>query len=220
MQEDLYQIRRAKLFNNISDTDIISFLSCNNAKIRKYRKEEIIFLNGEETTSIGIVLEGSCHIIKEDFWGNKHIIGLLNEGEIFGEVFALQKKPLEISVQTKTPSKVLLLNISNLLTICQTNCSFHAEIIKNLVKILASKTYKMNQKLEHITKKNMKDKILSYLSSIATREKSQTFEIPFNRIELAEFLGVERTALSKELSKLQKEGYITFKKNHFTLHEL
>ena len=211
-------LQRTALFNNVTDQEIQTFLACARAKVKHYRKNEIIMLNGNITDTIGVILKGTCHAVKEDYWGNKNIMGVIKESDIVGEVFAIQKTPLGNTVIAKTDVTLLSINITNILNPCAKSCSFHNEIIRNLISILAGKTASINSKLEHVTKRGMKDKILSYLSSISKQKNSKTFEIPFNRTELSEYLCVDRAALSKELSKLQKEGLITYRKNEFTLN--
>lgn len=217
MKEYINIISKATLFKNLNNDEISSFLLCAKKKTREYKKGEIIFLAGNITNSIGIILEGTCHIIREDYWGNKTIINEINPSGIIGEVFAIQKIPLENTVIAKSNITIMFMDIDKILTPCAKSCSFHNEIIKNLINILARKTMVMNRKLEHITKRTMKEKILSYLSSLSKIKNSNSFEIPYNRTELSEFLCVDRAALSKELSKLKKEGLIDFKKNIFTL---
>jgi CRP-like cAMP-binding protein len=218
MNEYINTINKASLFMNLSNEEITSFLSCARKKIRQYKKGEVIFLAGNITDTIGIILEGTCHIIREDYWGNKTIINEIKKSGVIGEVFAIQQIPLENTVTARTDVTVMFLSIKTVLNPCSKSCSFHNEIIKNLIVILAKKTMVMNRKLEHITKRSMKDKILSYLSSMSEIKNSRTFEIPYNRTELSEFLCVDRAALSKELSRLQTEGIISYKKNEFTLN--
>ncbi|MBK5200829.1 MAG: Crp/Fnr family transcriptional regulator [Spirochaetaceae bacterium] len=218
MKEYIETIKKAPIFKNFSEENIIKFLGCSKAKVKIYKKNEIIFLAGNLSENIGLIIEGVAHVIREDFWGNKTIVGELHENEIFGEVFAIQNIPLENTAIAKTTVKILLINTDLILNPCQEGYVFHDTILINLIMILAKKTMAMNRKLEHITKRNMKDKILSYLSRVSEKEKKKTFVIPYNRTELSEFLCVDRAALSKELSKLQKEGLINYKKNEFTLN--
>ncbi|MGH4037253.1 MAG: Crp/Fnr family transcriptional regulator [Sphaerochaeta sp.] len=217
MNEYTDVLQRSALFKNVTEQEIKTFLACAKAKVKKYRKNEIIMLRGNTIDTIGVILDGTCHAIKEDYWGNKNIMGVIKESDIVGEVFAIQKMPLGNTVIAKTDVILLNISIKMILNPCDKSCSFHNEIIRNLISILAGKTATINSKLEHVTKRSMKDKVLSYLSSVSAQKNSKTFEIPFNRTELSEYLCVDRAALSKELSKLQKEGLISYKKNVFTL---
>lgn len=218
MKEYIEKIKRAPLFRDINEENILKFLHCSKGRIKNFEKGEIIILAGNISENFGLLVEGVAHVVREDYWGNKTIVGELHENEIFGEVFALQKIPLENTAIAKTNCKILFINTTLIINPCKDGNSFHDTIVRNLILILAKKTMMMNRKLEHITKRSMKDKILSYLSGISEKENKKTFSIPYNRTELSEFLCVDRAALSKELSKLQKEGYITYKKNIFTLN--
>ena len=157
-------------------------------------------------------------MMKEDVWGNVMILGEACTGDLFGEVYACAGvKLLEVGVVAKTDVKVLFLDIQKVLTVCSNGCEFHSKIIRNLLSSIAERTLEMTRKVEHMSQRSLRDKVLSYLSSEAVRAGSKEFTIPFNRQQLAEYLSVDRSALSAELGKMRDEGMLEFWKNQFKL---
>jgi CRP-like cAMP-binding protein len=167
---------------------------------------------------VGIVLSGSAFVLQEDYWGNRNILSNIGVGGIFGESFSCaEAAALPVSVIAKEDSVILLINVKKILTICSTACAFHTSLIMNLMRILANKNRYLTRKIEHITKKTTREKVLSFLSECAVQGGKNTFEIEFNRQELADYLSVERSALSAVLSKMKEEGIIDYYKNTFRL---
>jgi len=218
MSRTLSILKKCPLFANIKDTDIESLLHCLQTKERHFAKGSTVFSHGSILTHIGIVLSGKVHIVQEDYWGNSTILTSMQEGNLFGEAFALAKEmPLSFSVNAVSDSTILLVDCMRILTTCTSACQFHTTLIQNLIQLLANKNRNLTQKIEHITKKTTREKVLSYLSECASTSGKPIFEIPFNRQELADFLSVERSALSNTLCKMRDNGEITFHKNKFTL---
>ncbi len=211
-------LKNSLLFQGIEETDISSVLSCMSATPLTYQKGNFIFRSGETTESIGMVLTGCVHIIKEDFWGNRTILMEATTGKIFGETYAsLPNLPLEVSVVAVESCTILFLNINKIMTLCSNACTFHTKLIKNMIYIFAHKNLLLTQKMEHTSKRSTREKLLSYLSGESLKNSSSSFEIPFNRQQLADYLTVDRSAMSNELSKLQEEGILDYRKNRFHL---
>ena len=165
-----------------------------------------------------MVLEGLALVEKEDIWGNRTIISEISPGSLYAESYAcLSKLPAEISVIASDNTTVMLFDIRRILTTCSSSCGFHTKLIQNLLYTIAQKNVLLTKKMEYISKKTIKEKLLAYLSSEAMKAGSPTFNIPFNRQELADFLSVDRSALSSEISRLQKKGIISCRKNAFTI---
>ncbi|HOQ01922.1 MAG TPA: Crp/Fnr family transcriptional regulator [Acetivibrio clariflavus] len=218
MKEYLNVLCNSPLFSGIEKTDLDKMLKCLSARKASYAKDEYILSAGDAINDVGIVLYGSVNIIKEDFWGNRAILTKVQSGEMFGEAFAfanIQKLPVSAVATEKT--EVLFVDFGKITTTCSSACLFHSRLIQNILKILASKNIMLTQKLEHIVKRTTREKLLSYLSEQAIKSGSNTFSIPFNRQELADYLSVDRSAMSKELCKLRDEGILEFNKNHFKL---
>lgn len=216
MREYLETLKKCSLFTNIDEADLTTVLNCLNAKVVKTKKNEVIFATGDKMKYIGVVLGGSVHIVQEDYWGNNTILVAIETGGIFGESFACaEPSVLPVSIAVHDSGAILLIDCKQILATCSSSCLFHMQLIQNLVKILANKNISLTRKMEHITKKTTKAKVQSYLSECALSEGTNSFTIPFNRQELADYLSVERSALSKTLCKMRDEGSIRFEKNKF-----
>ena len=156
--------------------------------------------------------------MKHDFYGNRNIVASVHQGQLFGEAFACGDiKILPVSAFATEDSIIMLINYRKILTICSNCCQFHNKLIYNMLRIVANKNIFLTQKIEFLSKRTTKEKVLGYLAQEAKKAGSGSFSIPFNRQELADFLFVDRSALSNELSKLRKEGILEFHKNNFTL---
>lgn len=218
MKKYLKLLKNTKLFEGITEAEIETVLGCLSASVMSYKKGDIVFHRGERITSVALLLEGGIHIQKEDYWGNLSILNEISEGDIFGEVYAClgNDKILNHAVAVK-PSVVLFLDVGRILTLCPSACRFHGRLVQNLLSVLALKNKMLTQKLEHMSQRTTREKLLSYLSEQSLRTGSSSFTIPFNRQQLADFLSVDRSAMSNELSKMRDEGILLFEKNHFVL---
>lgn len=218
MENYFSQLEKCSLFYNIEEKEILTMLNCLDFKIIDYPKDSFVFREGQPAEEFGIVLSGSVQIIKEDFEGNRTILGRTEESQLFGEAFACADLPyLPVSVIASEPSTILFLNCRRITGTCAQNCSFHRQIIFNLMKIIASKNLAFQQKIEITSRRTTREKLLAYLNIQAEQHHSRSFTIPYNRQELADYLGVERSAMSAEISKLKKEGILTCTRSDFTL---
>lgn len=206
------------LFAGIAPEERQKLLGCMAAVRRSFGKGEYIVSAGESAGRIGLVLKGCVCVVKEDYWGNRSILTRLTAGDLFGEAFAcsgMDKMP--VSVVATDKSDVLLLDYARLMNTCRTACSCHTAMIRNLVRELAEKSVRLTEKMEHTLRRTTKEKLLSYLSAEAERAGKPSFSIPFNRQELADFLAVDRSAMSAALCRLRDEGVLEFSKNRFRL---
>lgn len=211
-------LKNNPLFKNINPGDLHKLLKCLQSDNVIYQKEQIIIHSGERTKKIGILISGKIHIINDDCWGNRTIIKEIIPGELFGEAYAcLPEKNFIFSIIAKEKCEVLYLDISKILHSCKNNCLYHQQLIENLLMITASKNILLTKKINHLTNRSIRKKILAYLSDFSKECGSNSFKIPFNRQQLANYLAVDRSALSFELSKMQKEGIISYHKNYFNL---
>jgi CRP-like cAMP-binding protein len=209
---------KSKLFENLTEGEISSVLKCLNAKIKEYKKNSFVWHAGDKPKYMGIVIQGQVNIIKEDILGNKTLIANIEKNHIFGESFAIADiSYYPVSVFVPKDSKILLLDFDGLKSTCKNNCDFHNQIIENLLKLTARKNIMLNQRINCITKKSTKQKLAFYLVSELGFDDKLEIKIPFNREELANYLGVNRSALSRELSSMKKNHIIDFNKNNFKL---
>ncbi len=208
------------LFHGIKEVEISEMLHCLNAREKKYKKDEIIFRAGTSVSEIGLVESGSVNIVVNFYWGNSHIFGHVGKGQVFAENYAaIPGQELVCDVVASEDTEVLFLSMNKMLTTCQRGCAFHSLIIHNMLRISAQKNLNMSSRMMHTASKSLRDRLLSYLSEQATLNGSAHFKIPFDRQQLADYLAVDRSAMSNELSKMQKDGLITYHKNEFTLNE-
>lgn len=211
-------ISRSVLFQNISPADTESVLRCLSAVQKQYKKGEIIFRAGEKARAMGLVISGSVDIVRDDLWGNRQILGTAKSGELFGESYACMPGEIfMITAQASEDSEILFLEVGKILTACSPACEFHSRLIHNLLYVLAEKNLALTRKIDHMGQRNIREKVMSYLSFQAEKQNCRSFLIPFNRQQLADYLAVDRSALSAELSRMQKDGIIKFEKNRFKI---
>jgi CRP-like cAMP-binding protein len=185
---------------------------------RGYPKGKFLLFAGQHITALGLLLSGQLDILQDDIWGNRRILERVSPGEMFGTAFSCADVArIPISVQAVQGSEVLLFDYRKVITTCNSACGFHTQLISNMLRLLARKSISMMEKIENVTRRSTREKLLSYLSQQAQLKQTQSFDIPFNRQELAEYLAVDRSALSAELGRLRDEGVLKFNKNHFEL---
>ena len=218
MKKFLTVLNRCPLFSEIACGDLEALLGCICPRIKDHLKGEIIMEAGDPATMIGIVLSGSVQVIREDYYGNRSMMGKLGPGDMFAEAFAcsgMQEMP--VSVMATEASQIMLIESCRITQSCAHACGFHHQLIYNLMKILATKNLLCNEKIEVTSKRTTREKLLTYLMLQAQKVSSSDFEIPFNRQELADYLEVDRSGLSAEISKLRREGLLVCQKNRFKL---
>jgi len=211
-------LKKTALFRGTTEVELPTLLGCIAPSYRDFAKNEMILHQGEDITSIGMVLSGRVQIIEEDFWGNRNIIADVWPGEVFGESYAfLPGELLRVSAIAAEPSAVMMIDARHMLEICSSACRFHTRLVQNLLAESAKKNLALTRKLSHMSKRNTREKLLSYLSSQSLSAGSDVFEIPFNRQQLADYLCVDRSAMSNELCKMRDEGMLTFERSSFHL---
>ena len=190
MDKYLQIIASASLFRGIAKTEIAAVLQNLDAQLRVYPRNSFIWQLGEQVTTAGFVVAGSVHILREDYWGRQNILAQLGCGHLFGEVYACLR---------------------------QARSEAENRLLHNLLLLMAERNLFLTQKMEYLTKRTTREKLLAYLSEQARLQQSNKLTIPFNRQQLADFLAVDRSAMSGELSKMQADGLIRYKKNNFEL---
>ncbi len=217
--EGTYQIiGNCPLFENIKTEELKTLLSCMNSYKKNYESDEYIFFTGSEINYVGIVLSGSLEILKEDLAGSRHILDFLGPSDIFAEGIACTKKHVSpVTVRTKESSSVLFIPFEKIIKTCSNSCNFHIQLIKNMMMLLGEKNYTMNQKMELLILKGMREKLASYLLLESNKHKSLTFQIVPNRNELAEYLNVSRTSMCRELARMKDLGILDYYQHSFKI---
>lgn len=219
MQEFLPILQTSRLFSGVTEQELQSMLTCLSARTERFPKDCFLLRAGDRIDSIGLVLSGSVLVVQEDVWGNRNILSKAGPGQSFALAFACAPGAvLSVSVMAASPVTVLFLNVRRILTLCPSACAHHSRILRNLLGELAEKNLALGGKLSHMGQRSTRAKLLSYLSAEAQRQGAYEFEIPFSRQQLADYLGVERSGLSAELGKMQKEGLLAFRKSRFILN--
>lgn len=218
MEQYLFILRNSPFFQGMTEDEILSVLHCVNATVHRKKKDEYILRVGDSTEAMGLVLRGSVLSVQEDLWGHRNIMHRIGPGEYFAESFAVTPgSVLNVSVVAEADTEIMLLNMGNLLHTCPKACAHHNRLIRNLASVMASRIMNLNEKITHMAKRSTREKLLSYLSAESMRQGKLSFSIAYDRQQLADYLCVERAAMSVELSKLQKEGYLKTNRNHFEL---
>lgn len=211
-------LRKCALFNRIEDENLIKMLNCLGARVEFFDKKYTIFAEGNSAKYIGIMLSGSAQTVQVDYFGNRSILSDITPPEVFGEAFACAEVgAIPVAVIANEPCEVMLIDCSHILHTCSNNCGFHQRLIFNLMKDLAVKTIAFHQRIEITSKRSTREKLLAYLTYQAKKSGSNSFDIPFDRQELADYLEVDRSGLSNEISKLRSEGVLQSHRKHFVL---
>ena len=204
------------LWSGIGHGDFESVFNCLSVKTAVYKKDDVILLSGDTVNFVGLILSGSVQIINEDMDGRITILTELGVSELFGEVFACAgviQSPVTVLATENT--EIMLMDYKKIITSCSAACLFHARLIENMLKLIAQKNLMLNQKIEILSKRTTREKLLAYFDT--QRGMAKKFTIPYNREELANYLCVDRSAMSNELCKMRDEGLIEFHKNTFEI---
>ena len=218
MEKYFNQIKNSPLFFGMNEDELRGILECFNARLKSYESGEMIIRQSDVITNLYLVLEGGVNIEKDTYWGRRIIITKLGVNDNIAMSFvACKAVESTIDAIASENTKLLVLNYEKCTSMCQNACARHKVLINNMFEILAKENLELLQKIENVSQKSIRDKLLTYLSNEARKNKNNSFEIPFNRQDLADYLNIDRSAMSFELSKLQKEGLIQYEKNKFLL---
>ncbi len=217
--EVLYSVlSRCPLFNHIKEADYNGLLACVNSNTRKFRSGEYVFLSGDTISHLGIIISGSVEIIKENPAGARHIMDFLGPANIFAEgVVCTAARISPVTVRVKEDSTILFIPFERISRTCSTGCSFHFQLIENMMMLLGEKNFNLNYKIEMLMLKGMREKLATYLLNESKKQNSKTFQIIPNRNELAEYLNVSRTSMCRELAKMKEQGILDYYLNSFKI---
>lgn len=209
---------RSPLFAGIDTADMEGMLGCIGYHVKDYQKGEIIAFEAENINHVGVVLEGAVDMLKEDVWGNRTMLVRSYPQDIFGETFACGEDSLSVVTFAAAENcRVLFLSFCRVMHTCTHACQFHQTLIENMVRLIARKNRELMRKVEVVSKKTLREKILAYLSIQSQTQGSSRFEVPLGRVEWAEYMNADRSALTRELAKMKDEGLIDYQRNSFEI---
>ena len=211
-------LRNILIFEGFTKDQIDSAIEKLSGRRKRFLKEELIYSEGDFIDEMGIVMEGSVRIEKIDYQGNRNILSNIEKGAIFGEAYALMTgHPLMIDVVAGKDCEILFLNLRNLMRKDVMICDWYPVCIMNLLKNASMKNMELTERSRHTSSKHIRDRVMSYLTAVSNHVQSNEFNIPFNRQQMADYLSLDRSALSKELGRMSDDGLIELRKNHFRI---
>ena len=211
-------VAESGMFCGVPENEVSTLLGKFGARCAQYEKGEIILRSGVRVHEFGLLVCGGASIFHEDFWGNTTLISKLREGQLFVEALALSGgAETHVTVTAEKDCAVVWMCAVKVTDIGENPTAAHTRVLVNLLSDFAAKTLTVNEKIRHMSKRTTKQKLLSYLSARAEENGSSEFDIPLGRTQLADYLAVDRSAMTTELSKLQKEGAVEFSGRHFRL---
>ena len=211
-------LSRCPLFAGVEEGDLEIMAQCLNGKEITLAKGQPVFLEGEKAEFVGVVLSGAIQIVRDDYWGHRSVMGVAESGDLFAEAFSCAGEEfLPMSAFALKDSRVILFDCKKVLTVCSHACPFHQRLVQNLLMILARKNLSLSRKIQVMSKKTTREKLMAFLMDQAKQKHAAAFTIPYDRQGLADYLSVERSAMSAEISKMKKEGLIDTKGSWFHL---
>lgn len=207
------------LFAGINEKGVNMLLGCLHAREKHFQKNDIIALEDDQIRFVGLVLDGTVNMVKEDIWGDETLLSFISRGEVFGETFALQKNTNSyVTFMAGEETNVLFMPANDIIHSCPDGCNCHAQITTNMFNILGKKGVMLMEKIEVSSRSSLREKILSYLSILVQKQGRRTVQSPLNRTRMADYLGVNRSAMTRELATMKREGIIDFDKNEYTVY--
>ena len=216
--ENIEKLMKYSLFNGIGSFELKQMLHCVYVQYKSFPKGYYLAMTEDEIRYIGIICKGSVQMIKEDYWGNKTLLVHLQPGELFGETFVCSALfASQVSFITAEKTEILFLNYDKVMHTCSLTCRYHHRLIENMLRCIAEKNMRLMEKIEVVSKKTLRSKLMTYLLIEAQKQKTQYFSVPLSRVELSEYLCADRSAVTRELASMRKDGLITFEKNIFRI---
>lgn len=218
MQKKTLGYTDVPLFAGIEETQLRAMLRCLHGHEKQYKKGEILLMDEDHVQYVGVVLSGCVHMLKEDIWGHQTLFAYVSPGQLIGEMFAVQREPNSyVTFVAATDARVLFISAANIIHDCPNRCAFHSRLVTNFFDLLGQKGVHLMEKIEVSSRPTLREKILAYLSMQAQKQESRYITLPLNRTELADFLGVNRSAMTRELAAMRQEGLLDFDKDTFML---
>ena len=191
--------------------------SCHKVQKKTFAKNEVITTYIQKRNQFCILVDGNADLVRYDLNGNRTIVEHLSKNDIFGEVFYPVTINNELLVEARGKCKVLIYTYNDIHTKCRNNCKFHQKLSEYLPELILSKVTDLNMRVELLTKRSTRDKLLGYFSLLSTRTLSKTFSLPFSLTDLADYLSVDRSAMMREMKLLKDDNLIDKNGNKITL---
>ncbi|MBM6828819.1 Crp/Fnr family transcriptional regulator [Anaerotignum lactatifermentans] len=216
--ERMERIGTYPLFQNIKAEGLEEMLQCVHVRYRSFPKDSFLALAEEEIHYVGVICKGSVRMVREDDWGNQILLVHMGEGELFGETFVCSASfASKVSFVTAEETEILFLDYDRVMHTCSLTCRHHHRLIENMLRCIAEKNIQLMEKIEVISQRSLRDKLMTYLSLESQRQGRSVFSVPLSRVEMAEYLCADRSAVSRELASMQADGLISFEKNIFCI---
>jgi CRP-like cAMP-binding protein len=212
-------LARCVLFSGVKPEEIRGLMTCMDGQVLHYSKGEYLLRAGDKIDSACILLTGGVIAEQVDYWGNRDILQEIRPGELFAVNYAINEgEVVPSNVVAIEDSCVLMIEADRLVKVCDRGCACHNRVKDNLILMLSTRNRALTQKLRHLSKRSTREKLISYLTEASINAGKKEFDIRLDRQQLADYLAVDRSAMSSELSKMKNEGMLDYKKNHFTLY--
>lgn len=210
-------MKKFKIFSGIDEKETEKLLKRIGAYVKKYRKDEYILMAGQRAEAVCLVSYGSVNIIKEDIFGERHILTHMGEGSMFGESYAFSANAdMQVSAVAAQDCKIIFIKAEKIIDISSPDDA-RLILLKNVIAAIAGQNIRLTGKIEHLSRRSIREKVMSYLSDESAAGSGNEIIIPYNRQELADYLAVDRSALSAELGRMRDDGLIEFERNRFTI---
>ncbi len=220
-QEWIDTLQSSLLFRSIGNESLNIMLDCLKPKIRRCKQREIIVAYGQPFQGVGIIASGKVALTKEMYSGNRIMMGILDAGDIFGETVAFSDHRVwPMTVIAHEDCILLFLPPDKITGTCSNICASHGTLIMNMLQILSNRASMLNKKIEHISSRNIRSKISSYLLDIYRQTADDTFTIPMKRHGLADYLNIPRPSLSREMGLMRDAGIIEFNGSLITINNV
>ena len=205
-----------KAFDNINESDLKKMLVCFDANTLKYSKDTTILSNVSNTTKVGVIMSGAAQIIRYNYNGSRTIIDNLQEGDVFG-AFSLSSNE-DLYIVSTTQSEIVMFDYSRIINRCKKNCPYHNQLVDNIMQILSSKITANNERIEVLSKKTIRDKLLAYFNNVSKKQITKHIVLPFTLTDLADYLSIDRSAMMREIKNMRDDGLIEAKGKKITLN--
>ncbi len=212
-------LEKCVLFYGVGSEEIGPLMTCMNGQVLHYGKGEYVLRAGDRISQTCILLNGSVIAEQVDYWGNRNILQEFRPGDLFAVNYAITNDDaVPSNVLALEESCILTVDADRLVKVCDRGCKCHNSIKDNLIIMLSTRNKAMDRKLRHLSRRSTREKLISYLTETSITEGSREFDIHLDRQQLADYLAVDRSAMSAELSKMKREGMLDYRKNHFILY--